>query len=114
VRSRGEKRVKGCMARIVPNHLAFRKRKSFGARGKRPLQLLKSPSHVRRATRGWPFIKQFFEGRSQKFPLPVTTSCWWIGVGTNSNPYHHTTFCTLLLSVQKAWKTPFDAADISV
>src|SRR5437762_7661878 len=31
-------------------------------------------------------------------------------VGVNSSPYHHTTFCTLLMSVQNAWKIPSEPA----
>ena len=34
--------------------------------------------------------------RPQKLPLAVTTSCWWVGVGTNSRPSSiQTTFWTL-------------------
>jgi hypothetical protein len=47
-------------------------------------------------------------------PTPVTTSCWWINVGTNWSPYHHTTLCSLLLSVQKACKTLSEPAAMSV
>src|SRR5206468_12389899 len=43
VRSRGAKRVKGCMARIMRNYSTFRKRNHFSASTHEPARMLGAP-----------------------------------------------------------------------